>query len=302
MYRSLGATVTALDPRTKAETLTFWHRPVTAQPLRGGLTNSNFVVRYGGSRYVVRIGDDIPAHQVMRFNEREASRAAHAAGLSPKVAHYEPGALVVEFVEGRTLTAEDVRAPAMLRRVAALIRTCHTRMIDHLRGPLLMFWPFHILRDYAATLREGQSRWTGRLPELLAIGAKLERLLGSVDVVFSHNDLLAANFIDDGVRLWLVDWDYAGFNSPLFDLANFASNNGLNVQQERELLRLYYGRTPAKRDWRGFLTMRAVSLLREAMWGMVSELHSTLDIDFVAYASKHLSKFEDAMARVETSP
>jgi thiamine kinase-like enzyme len=294
--------VTAQDPKTRAEALRFWRRPVTAEPLRGGLTNFNFVVRYNGNRFVVRIGDDIPAHQVMRFNEREASLAAHAAGLSPKVVHHEPGALVVEFIEGRTLTAEEVRTPVMLPRVAALISACHTRMIDHLRGPLLMFWPFHILRDYAATLRQGQSRWTGRLPELLAVGTQLERLVGAVDIVFSHNDLLAANFIDDGGRLWLVDWDYAGFNSSLFDLANFASNNGLDEQQERELLRHYHGRTPTKRMWRGFLAMRAVSLLREAMWGMVSELHSTLDIDFVAYAREHLAKFEAAMARVDTSP
>jgi thiamine kinase-like enzyme len=294
--------VNAPDPKTKAETLSFWRRPVTAEPLPGGLTNSNFLVRYNHDRFVVRIGDDIPVHHLMRFNERQASLAAHAAGLSPKVVYHEPGALVVEFIEGRTLTPEELGAPLMLPRAAALIRTCHTAIYDHLRGPLMMFWPFHIIRDYAATLREGQSRWTGRLPELTAIAARLERLVGPIDIAFSHNDLLAANFIDDGTRLWLVDWDYAGFNSPLFDLANFASNNGLDEEQERELLRLYHGDRPPDRMWRGFLAMRAVSLLREAMWGMVSELHSTLHIDFVAYASEHLLKFEAEMARVPTPP
>jgi thiamine kinase-like enzyme len=294
--------VSAPDPRTKAEALSFWRRPVTAEPLSGGLTNSNFLVRYNHDRFVVRIGDDIPVHHVMRFNERQASLAAHAAGLSPKVVYHEPGALVVEFIEGRTLTPQELRAPPMLPRAAALIHACHAVMSDHLRGPLMMFWPFHILRDYAETLREGRSRWLGRLPELMTVAAKLERLVGPIDVAFSHNDLLAANFIDDGTRLWLVDWDYAGFNSPLFDLANFASNNDLDEEQERELLRLYHGGQPPDRIRRGFLTMRAISLLREAMWGMVSELHSTLDIDFVAYASEHLSKFEAEMARVPTSP
>jgi len=293
--------VNAPDPKTKAEALSFWRRPVTAEPLPGGLTNANFLVRYDHDRFVVRIGNDIPVHHVMRFNERQASLAAHAAGLSPKVVYHEPGALVVEFIEGRALTPQELRAPPMLARAAELIRACHTTMIEHLRGPLMMFWPFYIIRDYAATLREGRSRWIGHLPELLALAAKLERRVGSIDIAFSHNDLLAANFIDDGTRLWLVDWDYAGFNSPLFDLANFASNNGLDEEQERELLHLYHGGTPADRVWQGFQVMRALSLLREAMWGMVSELHSTLDIDFVAYASEHLSKFEAEMARVPRS-
>ena len=99
-------------------------------------------------------------------------------------------------------------------------------MREHLRGPVLMFWPFHILRDYAATLREGKSRWSARAatpPRLRPRGSK--RSIGPIDIVFGHNDLLAGNFIDDGKRLWLIDWDYAGFNSPLFDLANLASNN-----------------------------------------------------------------------------
>ncbi|MFI4997125.1 MAG: choline/ethanolamine kinase family protein, partial [Hyphomicrobiales bacterium] len=213
-------------PKTIAEGLSFWGGPVTAEPLGGGLTNANFVVRRGGARFVVRIGEDILEHQVMRFNERAASLAAYAAGLSPKVVHHEKGALVVSFIEGRTLTPEIMREEGMLPRVVELVRACHTRMIEHLRGPVLMFWPFHVLRDYAATLREGKSRWSSELPRLSGIALRLEGLIGPVDLAFCHNDLLAGNLIDDGDRLWLIDWDYAGFNSPLFDHANFASKNG----------------------------------------------------------------------------
>ena len=100
-----------IDPKTKAESLSFWRGPVGAEPLPGGMTNLNFVVRDGGERFVVRIGDDIPVHQVMRFNERAASLAGHAAGLSPEVIHAEAGALVMRFVDGRTLAPEDVRRP-----------------------------------------------------------------------------------------------------------------------------------------------------------------------------------------------
>ncbi|MBV9567715.1 MAG: phosphotransferase family protein, partial [Hyphomicrobiales bacterium] len=274
-----------------AEGLALWGGTVTAEPLGGGLTNANFLVRHRGERFVVRVGDDIPRHQVMRFNERAASLAAHAAGLSPRVLHHEPGALVVAFVDGQVLTPETIREEKRLERIVELIRLCHTRMIEHLRGPLLMFWPFHILRDYAATLREGKSRFIPELPGLMKAAATLERRIGPIDVAFCHNDLLAGNLIDDGKRLWLIDWDYAGFNSPLFDLANLASNNGFTPGLERRLLTLYFGRR-VEADLMGrFRAMRATSLLREAMWGMVSELHSTLAIDYVTYAKEHLAKF-----------
>jgi thiamine kinase-like enzyme len=289
------------DPKRIAEGLSFWSEPVTAEPLGGGLTNANFLVRYRGNRFVVRIGDDIPRHQVMRFNELAASLAAHAAGLSPQVLHHEPGALVVAFIEGKVLTPEMIRDEKRLERIVELIRLCHTKMTEHLRGPLLMFWPFHILRDYAATLREGKSRFVPQLPRLITAATRLERLIGPIEVAFCHNDLLAGNLIDDGNRLWLIDWDYAGFNSPLFDLANLASNNGFDPALEERLLALYFGRPVASDLVARFRAMRATSLLREAMWGMVSELHSALAIDYVTYASEHLARFDAAVAELELS-
>jgi len=283
--------VAGTDPKSIAEGLSFWGGPITAEPLGGGLTNANFVVSHGDRRFVVRIGADIPAHQVMRFNERAASLAAHAAGLSPEVAHHEPGALVVAFVEGRTLTPNDLRQDAMLPRLVEVIRACHTRMIAHLRGPLLMFWPFHILRDYAATLRERHSRWTPELPRLSETASRLERLVGPVAIAFCHNDLLASNLIDDGRKLWLIDWDYAGFNSPLFDLSNLASNNEFEAEQERSMLATYFGHEPDAILGQSYRAMKCASLLREAMWGMVSEVHSKLHFDYAAYTIDYLDRF-----------
>jgi thiamine kinase-like enzyme len=288
-----------LDPKSIAESLAFWGGPVTAEPLSGGLTNANFLVCRGEERFVVRIGDDIPQHQVMRFNERAASLAAYAAGLSPRVVHHEQGVLVTAFIDGRTLSPGEMQAEPMLPRIAALVRRCHTELARHLRGPALMFWPFHVLRDYAATLREGASRWTSELPRLAQTAERLEARLGPVELAFCHNDLLAGNILDDGERLWLIDWDYAGFNSPLFDLANLASNNGFDEAAEHRFLALYFGGEPDASLWQRFLAMRAVSLMREAMWGMVSELHSKLDIDYVAYASEHLGKLETALGRLD---
>jgi thiamine kinase-like enzyme len=284
------------DPIARAAALCCWSGSIELEPLTGGITNKNFLARHQGERYVVRIGDDIPVHQVMRFNELAASKAAAAIGLSPPVVHSEPGAIVFRFIEGRTYAAEDVRPRATLARIIPLLHLCHREMPNHLRGPALIFWVFHVLRDYAGTLRDGNSRYLPELPRLLAIAAELEAMVGPIDLVFGHNDLLPANFIDDGKRLWLIDWDYAGFNSPLFDLGNLASNNGVVPADEDWLLEAYFDRPLSDELRRRYLAMKCASLLRETLWSMVSEIHSTLDFDYVAYTADYMARFQQAYA------
>jgi thiamine kinase-like enzyme len=285
---------------SRVAALAIWRGRVDPQPLAGGITNQNFKVEDGGRRYVVRVGSDIPVHGVVRATELAASRAAYLAGLSPKVVHAEPGILVLDFIEGRTFTPEDVRNPEKLPRLVDLVRRCHRDIPQHWRGPAAMFWVFHVVRDYAHTLREDNSRHLAILDDLLARAAQLEEAVGPIDVVFGHNDLLAANFIDDGHRLWLVDWEYAGFNSPLFDLGGLASNSEFSPEQAEQALSLYFGKPVDDRLRRRAAAMTAASLLRETMWSMVSELHSTLDFDYAAYTAENLRRFEAAYAAYQT--
>lgn len=284
-----------LDLPTRIRALRCWSGPIDPRPLKGGITNANFLVEDKGQRFVVRVGDDIPVHGVMRFNELAASRAAFEAGLSPEVVHHEPGALVMRFVESRTLTPEQVRPRAMLERILPLIQRCHRDMPCAMRGPALMFWVFHVLRDYAATLRDGGSRMVPELPRLLGIAEALEEMVGPIKVVFGHNDLLAANFLDDGERLWLIDWDYAGFNSPLFDLGNLCSNNEVAPDDETWLLESYFDGPLTPEQRRSYEAMKCASLLRETMWSMVSEIHSKLDFDYITYTAENMERFDQAL-------
>jgi len=280
------------DHLARAAGLACWQGKVTPQPLEGGITNANFVVEDAGQRFVVRIGDDIPLHGVMRFNELAASRAAHAAGLSPEVVFHAPGVLVMRFIDGRTLTPGEIRQRPMLARILPLLKRCHREMPQHVRGPVLVFWVFHVARDYTARLVEEGTRRAADLPRLTEAAARLEAMVGPIDLVFGHNDLLAGNLIDDGRRLWLIDWDYAGFNSPLFDLGNLCSNNEVAPVDEAWLLESYFERPLDDDLRRRYQAMKCASLLRETMWGMVSELHSTLDFDYVAYSRDYLARFE----------
>ena len=286
------------NPMERAAHLACWKGDVAPEPLGGGITNVNFTVEDAGERYVVRIGDDIPVHGVYRTNERAAARAAHAAGISPEIVHAEPGVLVMRWVEGRTLDPAGVRDPACLERILDTVRRCHREIPRHFRGATPMFWVFQVVRGYARTLREDGSRMAGRLDDLLARAAHLESEVGPVEIVFGHNDLLAANFIDDGDRIWLIDWEYAGFNSPLFDLGGLASNNELDAGQERWMIERYFGSPPGEPLLAGYAAMKCASLLREAMWSMVQEPRSAIDFDYVAYTGENLDRFERAWEAV----
>jgi thiamine kinase-like enzyme len=285
-----------LDPVARALSLPIWEGEARAEPVGGGITNLNVLVTDARRRAVVRIGDDIPVHQIMRFNELAASRAAHAAGVSPGVIHHEPGALVINFVEGRTMTAEDLRDQDLLEQALALVMHAHRDIPRHLRGPALTFWVFQVVRDYAATLEDGKSRHRAALGGLLDEAAQLERAVGRIEMVFGHNDLLPGNFLHDGTRMWLIDWDYAGWGSPLFDLGGLAANNGLDAAQEAWMLGAYFGAPPDADLWRRYRAMKAAAALREAMWSMVQEIHSQLDFDYKAYTADYLETYRKALA------
>jgi len=281
--------------RDRVAQLDFWSSDVDPVPLDGGITNTNFTVDDRGERYVVRVGDDIPVHGVMRFNEIAAARAAHAAGISPEIVYSADGVFIMRFIEGATYTEQDVREPQNLERIIPLIQACHHEIPKHFQGPALVFWPFHVCRNYVHTARDGNSRMMDVLPRFLDINDELEKTVGEIKLVFGHNDLLAANFIDDGERLWLLDWDYAGYNSGLFDLANLSSNNALSPEQEEWVLETYFQQPVTDRRRCRLAAMKCVSLLRETLWSIVSEIHSTLDFDYESYTAKNLARLENAL-------
>lgn len=281
----------------RVRSLSFWSGPVDPKPLTGGITNANFLVEDGGRNYVVRLGGDIPIHNVMRFNELAAARAAEAAGVSPALRHFEPGLIVIDFVPSKTYGEQDVRAD--LPRVVDLLKRSHRDVTAALKGPALGFWIFHILRNYSGWLAERGHRLASELPRLDGVARRLEAALGPTEIVFAHNDLLPANILDDGTRLWLIDWDYGGFNTPMFDLGGLASNNSFDARDNDRLLALYFEREPDDALRLKLQSMIVASLLRESLWSMVSELESDIDFDYRAYTAQNLDRFERAHAEFE---
>ncbi|MBX5105355.1 phosphotransferase [Rhizobium lentis] len=288
-----------MTPEDRIHALGIWQGPIDIAPITGGITNRNYLVSDAVARCVVRLGTDIPIHHISRQNELAASYAAHAAGISPAVMHHSPGVLVLEYIEARALSPEGLRAPDTLARVLPLVRTCHRDIARHFRGPAMIFWVFHVVRDYAASLKETGSAYLPLLPELIGKAETLEQAAGPFEIAFGHNDLLAANFLDDGKRLWLIDWDYAGFNTPLFDLGGLASNNEFSEADEHTMLEAYFDRPLTSDLRRRYGAMKCASLLRETLWSMISEIHSTIVFDYSAYTAENLARFERAYQAFE---
>ncbi len=277
------------------EALPCWSGEVSIEPLSGGLSNLNFLVD-DGKKYVVRmVGNDEVIHNVMRFNEINGLNAALAVDLTPAMFYNEPGIMVIDYVEGKTYEAADVCEATNLKRIVDTVRILHERAKHYSFGPCLAFWVFRVNRSYAQLLREGNSPMVPQLDRFMAENDLLENAVGQVTSTFCHNDLLCANFIDSGDKIWLIDWEHCGYGARLFDLANIASNAEMPEDLERLMLTEYYEQEPDESLWRRYKAFRAGSHLREAMWSMASEIHLDLDIDYAAYTRENLDAFEVAL-------
>ncbi len=282
----------SLPARIRA--LPCWRGEPAAEPMAGGLSNEIWKVTDAAGVHVARLGADYPFHHVSRAREAMAARAAHAAGFGPAVEYEAPGVMVTAFVPARTWTAADLGANPV--RLARLLRGFHAAMPGQVSGPAFLFWPFHVIRDYARTL--ATSDHAAALPRLLALGAEMEAAQPPLPIVFGHHDLLPANILDDGRRLWLIDFEYAGFGTALFDLAAAAAHGGLDEEAARALLRAYFGRPPGPRLRRGFDAMVVAALLREVLWAMVSGVRlAAPGADYAAHAAANLDRLGPALDR-----
>jgi thiamine kinase-like enzyme len=269
-------------------------RDARCEPLSGGITNRNYRVDVDGASYVLRIGgNDTRLLGIDRAIEHAASLRAAEVGVGPEVVDFiEPeGWLITRFLVAAPLPVEELRRPANIARVAAVLRRFHGS------APIPGRFDAHeVVEDYRQVAEERGVT----LPPAFAVSRPLaERIRaarGPQAEVPCHNDLLNANFLDDG-EVRIVDWEYAGMGDRFFDLANLSVNHDFGVEEDALLLAAYFGAArPA--DLAALRLMRFMSDFREAMWGVVQSGISELDFDFTGYAAEHF----DRMSRAATDP
>ncbi|MBI1801065.1 MAG: phosphotransferase [Chloroflexi bacterium] len=274
-------------------------RHIAITPLAGGITNLNYRVDVDGESFVVRVcGKDGEKLGVNRQHEYACSVIASEAGVAPEVIDFFPdlGSLVTRFVAGRKIPAGQIGTLENIGRVADSIRRYHGA-----RPFPGAFSAFRTVEEYRRTAEELGAPMPRNVNELFMQASQMEaaiahyRIVRQAPDVPCHNDLLNENFIDDGRRVRIIDWEYAGMGDPFFDLGNFAVHHRFSDEQDARLIESYLGDADDA-AFAHLKLMKMVSDLREAMWGVVQINLSTLDFDYQAYADKHFSRFQEQWA------
>jgi thiamine kinase-like enzyme len=258
-------------------------------PLRGGITNRNYLVDTRNKSFVLRIGsDNTELLGIDRSVEYACSLAAAKLGVGTEVIDCLPehGSIVTGFARGRLLRPTDVQEPAVLGRIVEALRRYH-------EGPAGAgtFSPFAIVRDYYALAWNRQVAFPPVIGEAMERFALIEAALETDGAPCPcHNDLLSSNLIYDGSTIRIIDWEYGGMGDRVFDLGNLAANNAFDETHERLLLELYFGEVKPECLQRLHL-MRLASDMRESMWGFVQAGISGLDYEFLHFGRTYLDRF-----------
>ena len=255
---------------------------VKVSPLSGGLTNENYLVEAKGARYVVRIpGQSTELLAIDRANEVHNTRAAAATGIGPAVLEIIPegDVMVLEFIDGPTMSAQTLQSAAMAKRMAASFRRLHgaTRFLQDFNMFRLIEYYLTIVETHHVTIPDDYR-------DQLSTVAEIESALGvgALTSVPCHNDLLCENFIDDGSSLRIVDYELSGNNDPCFDLGNTAQEAELDDELRSVLCEAYFGR----RDPQQLARMNLFALMSDVgwtLWGAIQARISAIDYDFKGY-------------------
>jgi thiamine kinase-like enzyme len=270
------------------ERVSIWRgRELRASELSGGLTNANYLVQADGDgpveRYVVRIpGRSTELLAVDRSNERLNAGAASTTGISPKILEYldDWNVMVIEFIEGRTMSGEELRSREMGRRIASSLRRLHT-------APRFLrdFDMFRLTEFYLGVCDEQEAAIPPGFRDHLDDVDEIERAFAArpLPTVPCHNDLLAENYIDDGRQLWIVDFEYSGNNDPTFELGDTAQECGYDQDLRAGLCEAYFGEASSALLAR--MNLQAVMAdVGWTLWAAIQSKISTIDYDFWGWA------------------
>jgi len=272
---------------------------IRIEPIAAGLTNQNFRVDVAATPYFVRLpGTSTELLAIDRANELHNTRAAAAAGVGPQVILHDPasGALVLEWIEGRTMSNPAFAAPGTPARIAEALQRLHA-------GPRFRdtFNMFRLTERYLSVIEERAIRVPHGYREHLAAIPRIEAALAAHPLltVPCHNDLLAENYIDDGERLWIVDYEYSGNNDPTFELGNTAQELGFDASRQEELCGAYFGPQRFAREGPALLARMRLQMIMSdvgwTLWAAIQAAISTIDYDFWSWAEERWGRASTAI-------
>jgi len=255
--------------------------------LSGGLTNRNLKVTTPDGIYVARISsNESGLLAIDRASEYENSNISAEVGIGAPVYDYLPGEglLVIGYIPGRTFSSEDVGRN--LSRIAQSVRKLHAA-----RPFVREFNMFEVQANYLKIVKERGFRIPQGYEKYQTFQLELLRAMTATDTgkVPCNNDLLPANFIDDGEKIWLIDYEYSGNNDACFELGNIWSESGLPLEALEELVTAYYGQPRPDKFARAWL-FSVLAKYGWTLWASIQDGISDLDFDFWNWG---MQKYED---------
>ena len=277
--------------KTRLQTLPFFKGGIDLKFIEGFMTNDSYIATDDNNRYIVKIGGN-KYYGVTRSHEIKASQAGYRAGVSPKVIYYDDRILIFEYIHSNHLTPEKMREKETLKNLISLIKIVHKEVVNFLEGPNLSNNIFQMINKQILYLKEKNSPYTDKLNNFIKDCEIFGRESKSHKTVFTHNDFYYKNILYDDKKLWLIDWEFSGFNSPFLDLANVSKNNELSEDDDNFILEEYYGDSFDSNFIYKFHMQKCVSLLNGALWSMIAEIFSKKVFDYVSYTNKMLKRYE----------
>jgi thiamine kinase-like enzyme len=267
-------------------------RSIEVEELSGGITNKNYKITADGDCFVLRLGGNETQYLgIDRKIEYDCSALAWQVGIAPEpIAFLEPeGYMIARFIPGKGLPAEEIGTEENIARVVESMKAYHA--LDFFPG---VFSPFRAAEEYAKTARTFRVKLPQKIDRFLDKSREIEQAMYRQPLVLRpcHNDLLNGNFIDDGARIRILDWEYAGMGDIFFDLGNFAAQHEFGDEQDETLLGTYFS-FPTDSQRAHQKLMKIMSDLREAMWAQVQRGVSKLDFDYEGYGQIYFERFEN---------
>jgi thiamine kinase-like enzyme len=267
-------------------------RDVRYEPLGGGITNHNYVVHVNSKPFVVRIPGAGTELFIDRDNELDCAIAAGKTAVSPEVIyHLKPENIsVVQFIRGRTLTTAEISSSNRLtKRIVQAIMTIHDKAVFH-----SIFDPFDTIRRYRGYGKEYNAPLPDDIEWMFSLADSIESAMARNRPrnVACHNDFLSENFLDDGEKIWIIDWEYGGMGDPYFDLGDFAVEHPFSREQEKMII-AQYCRGKNRGHSAGLCRMLLYKIVSDLWWGiwaMIQHKVSKIDFDFYTYGNNRFER------------
>ena len=261
----------------------------------GGLTNLVFHV----SDYCLRIPGKGTEEYINRAHEAVAAREAAKAGVSPEVLYFDArdGVMVTRFIAGaQTMSPATFKLNAgAAGRAGEAFRRLHTS------GAVFpfRFELFSMIDDYLKVLSTKDVALPSGYHDVVREAEDIRSALAAHPLpnVACHCDPLCENFLDTGERMWIVDWEYAGMNDPMWDLGDLSVEGRFAEAQEEEMIRAYFGGEAQPAERGRIVIYKAMCDLLWTLWGLIQLAGGNPADDFRAYAD---GRFARCKALMET--